>query len=75
MARSCVTQIIETIEEWTQTLDKGNSVDAVYLYFLLTSEEEQLEGTAVEKVLGIWVDNELGFKEHINKLVNKAKST
>ena len=27
--RSCVTQLIETIEEWTQMLDKGNSVDAV----------------------------------------------
>ena len=31
--RSCVTQLIETIEEWTQMLDKGNSVDAVYLDF------------------------------------------
>ena len=43
----------------------------------ITSEEEQtgLEGTAVGKDLGIWVDNELGFKEHINKVVNKAKST
>ena len=28
--RSCVTQLIETIEEWTQMLDNGNSVDAVY---------------------------------------------
>ena len=32
--RSCVTQLIETIEEWTQMLDKGNSVDAVYLDFV-----------------------------------------
>ena len=31
--RSCVTQLIETIEEWTQMLDKGNSVNAVYLDF------------------------------------------
>ena len=31
--RSCVTQLIETIEEWSQMLDKGNSVDAVYLDF------------------------------------------
>ena len=31
--RSCVTQLIETIEEWTQMLDNGNSVDAVYSDF------------------------------------------
>ena len=41
------------------------------------SEERQieLEETTVEKDLCIWVDNELGFKEHINKVVNKANST
>ena len=27
--KPCVTQLIETKEEWTQMLDKGNSVDAV----------------------------------------------
>ena len=31
--RSCVTQLIETIKEWPQVLDKGNSVDGVYLDF------------------------------------------
>ena len=31
--RSCVIQLIETIEEWTQMLDKRNPVDAVYLDF------------------------------------------
>ena len=43
----------------------------------IISEERQieLEETTVEKDLGIWVDNELGFKEHINKVVNKANST
>ena len=35
----------------------------------IISEEEQteLEETAVEKDLGMWMDNELVFKEHINK--------
>ena len=35
----------------------------------------ELEETTVEKDLCIWVDNELRFKEHINKVVNKANST
>ena len=29
--RSCVTQLIETIEEWTQMFDRGNYVDAAPL--------------------------------------------
>ena len=42
----------------------------------IISEEEQtgLEKTTVAKDLGISVDNELGFKEHINKVINKANS-
>jgi uncharacterized protein (DUF4415 family) len=31
--RSCVTQLIETIEEWTKLLDEGHPIDAVYLDF------------------------------------------
>ena len=43
----------------------------------IISEEGQIEldETTEEKDLGIWVDNELGFKDHINKVVNKANST
>ena len=43
----------------------------------IISEEGQieLEETTVEKDLGIWVGNELGFKEHIKKVVNKANTT
>ena len=43
----------------------------------IISEEEQTESeeTTVEKDLGIWVNNELGFKEHMNKVVNKENST
>ena len=42
----------------------------------IRSEEGQieLEETTVEKYLGIWVDNELGFKEHINKVVNEVNA-
>jgi hypothetical protein len=29
--RSCLTNLLETFESWTEALDKGNSVDAVYL--------------------------------------------
>ena len=31
--RSCATQLIETLEEWTKILDEGKPIDAVYLDF------------------------------------------
>ncbi|KAK3107559.1 hypothetical protein FSP39_017306 [Pinctada imbricata] len=31
--RSCVTQLIEVIEDWTRELDKGNNIDSIYLDF------------------------------------------
>ena len=43
--------------------------------YIISEGQIKLEETTVEKYLGIWVDNELGFKEHINKVVNKANST
>ena len=43
--RSCVTQLIETIEEWTQMLDKGNSVDAVYLDFVRLLTQWRTKGS------------------------------
>ena len=41
-------------------------------YIISEEEQTELEEATVEKDLGIWVDNELEFKEHINKVVNKA---
>ena len=41
--RSCVIQLIETIKEWTQMLDKGNSVDAVHLDFHNSFDTVSLE--------------------------------
>ena len=31
--RSCVTQTLAVLDKWTETLDMGNNVDAVYLDF------------------------------------------
>ena len=31
--RSCITQLIEVMEDWTEHLDNHNSVDAIYLDF------------------------------------------
>ena len=31
--RSCATQLIEVMEQWTEYLDKTNSIDVVYLDF------------------------------------------
>ena len=60
--RSCVTQLIETIEEWTQMLDKGNSVDAAYLdfrkAFAMVAHERllsKLKGYGVNGKVLLWV--------------------
>ena len=44
-------------------------------YMISEGGQIELEETTEEKDLGIWVDNELGFKDHINKVVNEANST
>ena len=31
--RSCVTQLIEVVEKWSDELDNHNSIDAIYLDF------------------------------------------
>lgn len=31
--RSCVTQLLEALEEWTSLLDEGNSIDVIYFDF------------------------------------------
>ena len=30
--RSCITQLLETLDMWTETLDKGGVIDAIYLF-------------------------------------------
>lgn len=31
--RSCVTQLLDTLDCWTETLDRGGSIDAIYMDF------------------------------------------
>jgi ABC-type transport system involved in cytochrome c biogenesis ATPase subunit len=31
--RSCVTQLIEVLDDWTEQLDNKNAIDTIYLYF------------------------------------------
>ena len=50
----------------TQKNDKHN-------YIISEEEQTELEKTTVEKDLGIRMDNELGFKEHIKKIVKKSE--
>ena len=32
-SRSCLTNVMETLENWTEALDTGYSIDIIYLYF------------------------------------------
>ena len=77
---------IDSLKKWSrdwQLLFNASKCKCMHLgkkndkHIYIISEEGQieLEETTEEKDLGIWVDNELGFKDHINKVVNKANST
>ena len=30
-SRSCVTNVLETLDDWTKVLDSGHGIDAIYL--------------------------------------------
>ena len=77
---------IDSLKKWSrawQLLFNASKCKCMHLgkkndkHNYIRSEEGQieLEETTVEKCLGIWVDNELGFKEHINKVVNEVNAT
>ena len=53
------------------TLRKFSNMQHAHRYIL---EGEELEHVFLEKDLGILIDNELKFEEHISKQVNKANS-
>ena len=77
---------IDSLKNWSrdwQLLFNASKCKCMHLgkkndkHNYIISEEGQieLEETTEEKDRGIWVYNELGFQDHINKVVNKANST
>jgi hypothetical protein len=50
--RSCITQLIEVMEDWTEHLDNHNSVDAIYLDF--QKAFDSAPPSAIYKIEGLW---------------------
>jgi hypothetical protein len=62
--RSCITQLIEVMEDWTEHLDNHNSVDAIYLDFQTTFDTvphhrliTKLKGYGISGNILEWIKN------------------
>ena len=70
---SCVTQLIEVIDDWTNELDKYNSVDTIYLDFQKAFDTvphkrlmEKLKGYGISGTLFKWLEHFLiGRKQRV----------
>ena len=71
---SCVTQLIEVIDEWTKQLDNHNNIDVIYLDFQKAFDKvpharlmKKLQGYGIRGKLYNWIENFL--KERKQKVV------
>ena len=62
IGRSCITQLISTLEEWTAILDNGGQVDAIYMDFMKAFDKvpherllHKLEGYGVKGNVLKWI--------------------
>ena len=78
--RSCLTNLLETLENWTQAIDEGLSVDAIYLDYRKAFDTvpherllKKLYSYGLRKKVLYWIGNFLkGRKQQV--VVNGAKS-
>ena len=62
--RSCVTQLLDCIGEWTKQLDEGNSLDVIYLDYAKAFDSvphirllKKLEGYGIRDNVLLWIKN------------------
>ena len=79
--RSCTTQLISTLEDWTKILDDGECVDAIYMdlkkAFDSVSHQRllaKLKGYGIKGKLLKWIETFLTCRKH-RVLVNGAASS
>ena len=66
--------VIESQRKKCNVVSYGRNVDKTYTYKLVDSsnQEDALERVEKIKDLGVWFDEQLTFKEHINDKINVA---
>lgn len=79
--RSCITQLLEVLDQWTDTIDKGGRLDAIYLDFMKAFDTvphqrllHKLKGYGIRGKLLSWIREFLsGRKQRV--MVNGSMST
>ena len=78
--KSCVTQLLETIEKWTELLDQGYSVDVIYLDFQKAFDSvphqrllKKIYGYGIRGNLYNWIEDFLTHRRQ-RVVMNSAKS-
>ena len=79
--RSCITQLISTLEDWTKILDDGECVDAIYMDLKKAFDSvprqrllAKLKGYRIKGKLLKWIETFLTCRKHC-VLVNGAASS
>ena len=79
--KSCLTQLLEFLEDITQAIDNGNDVDLIYLDFCKTFDKvpqkrllQKLHGYGIRGKIHGWVKESLSGREQ-RVIVNGSKST
>ena len=78
--KSCVTQLLESIETWTEFLDQGYSVDVIYLAFQKAFDSvphqrllKKIYGYGIRGNLYSWIEDFLTHRRQ-RVVMNSAKS-
>ena len=80
--RSCVTQLLEIMEIWTDLLDKGISFDCVYLDFSKAFDKvpherllNKIQAYGIRGKLHRWIRDFLNNRQQIVKINNESSTT
>ena len=78
--RSCITQLLEVLDSWTETLDEGGSIDIVYMDYQKAFDSVphrrlllKLESTGVKNYVLNWVRDFLSNRKQ-RVIINGASS-
>ncbi len=77
---SCITQLLESIEDWTESIDNGKDVDIIYLDFKAAFDKvphqrllKKLKGYGIEGEIYGWIKDFL-YDRNQSVIINGSKS-